>query len=57
MAYAFVNNAPTPELRLKVYINTALFIGSTAVFAFLWVKYKMKKGLFKAEGIEQAIKD
>lgn len=57
MAYAFVNNAPTPELRLKVYINTALFIGSTAVFAFLWVKYKMKKGLFEAEAIEQAIKD
>jgi amino acid transporter len=57
MAYAFFNNAPTPELRFKVYINTALFICSTAVFAFLWVKYKMKKGLFEAEAIEQAIKD
>ena len=57
MAYAFFNNAPTPELRLKVFINTALFIGLTTVFAFLWVKYKMKKGLFEAEAIEQAIKD
>ncbi len=57
MAYAFVNNSPTPALRLKVYINTALFIGITAVFAFLWVKYKMKKGSFETEPIEQAIKD
>ncbi|MES2795553.1 MAG: APC family permease [Bacteroidota bacterium] len=57
MAYAFFNNAPTPELRMKVYINTAFFIGLTAIFAFLWIKYKMKKGLFEAEPIEQAIKD
>ncbi len=57
MAYAFVNNAPTPQLRLKVYINTVLFIGITAVFAFFWVKYKMKKGLFEPEAIEQAIRD
>ena len=57
MAYAFINNAPTPQLRSKVYINTALFIGVTAVYAFFWVKYKMKKGLFDAEPIEEAIKD
>jgi amino acid transporter len=57
MVYAFFNNAPTPELRLKIYINTAMFIGLTAVFAFLWVKYKMKKGLFEAEAIQQAIND
>ncbi len=57
MAYAFINNAPTPQLRLKVYINTALFIGITAVYAFFWVRFKMKKRLFEAEPIEQAIKD
>jgi amino acid transporter len=57
MAYAFFNNAPTPELRLKVYINTALFIGIIAVFAFFWLKYIVKKPLFEREPIEQAIKD
>ncbi|MEP7110049.1 MAG: hypothetical protein ABI760_18790 [Ferruginibacter sp.] len=57
MVFAFINNAPTPQLRLKVYVNAALFIGISAVFAFFWVKYKMKKGLFESEGIEQAIKD
>jgi nitrogen fixation-related uncharacterized protein len=44
-------------LRLNVFINVAIFIGVTAVFAFFWVRYKMKKGLFEAEAIEQAIED
>jgi amino acid transporter len=57
MVYAFINNAPTPPLRLKVYMNAAIFIGVTAVFAFLWLRYKVKKPLFEAESIEQAIKD
>ena len=57
MAYAFINNAPSPELRWKVYINVVIFLGVTAVFAYYRVKYKMKKGLFEAEPIEQAIGD
>jgi amino acid transporter len=57
MIYAFINNSPTPELRLKIFINVAIFIGVTAVFAFCWVKFKMKKGLFEPEAIEQALND
>jgi len=57
MIYAFINNSPTPELRLKVYINVAIFISLIGTFAFFWVKYKMRKGLFEPETIEQAIKD
>lgn len=57
MVYAFINNSPTPELRLNVFINVAIFIGVTAVFAFCWVKFKIKKNLFEPEAIEQAIKD
>lgn len=57
MAFAFINCAPTPDLRAKIYFNTALFIGLTAAYAFFWVKYQMKKRLFEAEAIEQAIKD
>jgi amino acid transporter len=57
MIYAFINNSPTPELRLNVFINVALFIGVTGVFAFCWVKFKMKKGLFEPEAIEQALND
>jgi len=57
MVYAFINNSPSPELRLKVYINVAIFIVLIGAFAFIWVKYKMRKGLFEPETIEQAIKD
>jgi amino acid transporter len=57
MVYAFINNSPSPELRSEVFINVAMFIGLTGLFAFCWVKFKMKKGLFQPEAIEQAIKD
>jgi len=57
MIYAFINNSPTPKLRLNVYITVAIFLAVTAGFAFYWVKYKMKTGLFKPETIDQAIKD
>lgn len=57
MGYAIYNNAPTPELTWKVYFNAAIFMGITATYAFFWVRYKMKKGLFEAESIEQAIND
>ncbi len=57
MGYLIYNNAPTPELRWKVYFNAAIFMGITATYSFFWVKYKMKKGLFDVEPIEQAISD
>jgi amino acid transporter len=57
MVYAFINNSPSPELGSEVFFNVALFIGLTGLFAFCWVKFKMKKGLFQPEAIEQAIKD
>jgi amino acid transporter len=57
MGYAIYNNAPSPELRWKVYLNAAIFMGITATYAFFWVRYKMKKGLFEPEPIEQAITD
>ncbi len=57
MLYVLVNNAPTPQLRSKVYFNAAIFIGVAALYALLWVKFKMKKGLFEAESMTKAIKD
>ncbi len=57
MIFAFINNSPTPELRLNIFVNVAIFIGVTGLFAFCWVKFKMKKELFEPEAIEQAIKD
>jgi amino acid transporter len=57
MGFAIVKNSPTPELTAKVYTNALLFISIIAVYAFFWVKYKMKKDLFEAEPIEEALTD
>jgi amino acid transporter len=56
MSYAIFNNAPTPEMTLKVYINSAFFLGITATYAFFWVRFKMKKGLFEVESLDDALK-
>lgn len=57
MVYAICNNAPTAELTGKVYLNMGLFMATAGCYAFFWVKFKMKKGLFLPEPIEQAIRD
>jgi amino acid transporter len=57
MGYAIYNNAPTAELTWKVYLNSGIFLGISATYAFFWVRYKMKKGLLDPEPIEQALKD
>jgi amino acid transporter len=57
MGFAIVKNAPSEELTTKVYVNTAIFIGVTATYAFFWIKFKMKQGLFRSEPIEQALID
>jgi hypothetical protein len=57
MGFAIIKNAPSEELTTKVYTNTAVFVGITATYAFFWIKYKMKQGLFKPESIGQALID
>ena len=59
MTYALniYNSPPSAELANKVYINSAVLVGIAVLYAFFRVKYKMKKGLFEAEPIEQAILD
>ena len=46
-----------PELAAKVYLNAGIIAVIIAVYAFFWVRYKMKKKLFEAEPIEQALAD
>ncbi len=57
MSYALWNNSPSAETASKVYITSGIFAGVAFVYAFFWVKFKMKRGLFEAEPIEQAILD
>jgi len=57
MIFMIINNSPTPEMTLQVYMNAGLLILIAGIYAGLWVKYKMKKGLFEPEPIDQALKN
>jgi amino acid transporter len=57
MVYALIKNAPTEEMTWRVYTIFGTFTGITTLYAFFWVKYKMKKGLLDPEPIENAISD
>jgi amino acid transporter len=53
MGYAIWYNSPSPEISRQVYLNSALMFTLISVYAFFWVKYKMKKGLLETEPIEE----
>jgi amino acid transporter len=57
MAFAIWNNSPSIALSRQVYINSGLMFFGISLYSFFWVKYKMKKGLFETEPIEEAITD
>jgi len=57
MAFAIWNNSPSIALSRQVYINSGLMFFGISLYSFFWVKYKMKKGLFETELIEEAITD
>ena len=57
MCYAIWNNSPLQEMTSKVYLNAGLIVCIIAIYAFFWVKFKMKKRLFEIEPIDEAIAD
>ena len=57
MGYALIKNAPSPEIAEKVNLIFLTFTGLTALYAFVWVRFRMKKGLFEAEPINEVLDD
>jgi amino acid transporter len=57
MVYMIFNNSPTPDMTFQVYMNAGILVLIASIYAGLWVKYKMKKGLFEPEPIDQALKN
>jgi hypothetical protein len=55
MVYALIYNAPSSEIAFKVNLVFLTFTGASALYAFLWVKFRMKKGLFETEPIEEVL--
>lgn len=56
MFYLLLNNSPSPEMTKNVYLNAGLLIALASIYAFFWIKLKMKKELFKGEPIESVLK-
>ena len=57
MVYMILNNSPSPEMTLQVYMNAGLMVLIATIYAAVWVKFKMKKGWFEPEPIEKALKN
>ncbi|MFS4448489.1 APC family permease [Maribacter sp. 2307UL18-2] len=57
MVYMILNNSPSPEMTLQVYMNAGLMVLIATIYAAVWVKFKMKKGWFEPEPIEKVLED
>ncbi len=57
MVYMILNNSPSPEMTLQVYMNAGLIVLIASIYAGIWVKYKMKKRWFEPEPIVKGITD
>jgi amino acid transporter len=55
--YVMLNIFPDPEIKMHAYKYAIYFLGGTAIYAFLWCTFKMKKGLFKPEPLEKALEE
>jgi amino acid transporter len=57
MGFAIWNNSPSQDMSVQVYFNSACMFIGISLYAFFWVRYKMKKGLLETEPIDQALMD
>jgi amino acid transporter len=57
MVYMIINNSPTPEMTFQVYMNAGIILIIAGIYAWIWVKYKMKKNPFEPEPIAKALTD
>ncbi len=57
MVYMILNNSPSPEMTIQVYLNAGVIVLIATVYAAIWVKFKMKKGWFEPEPIEKSLEN
>lgn len=49
MAYVVANASPSPEMTVTIYTLLGVVLGIVSLIAIVWVKLKMKKGLFEPD--------
>jgi len=52
-----LNIFPDPVLKIRIYKYALLFLLGAGIYAFLWCKLKMKKGLFKPVPYKVALEE
>jgi protein-S-isoprenylcysteine O-methyltransferase Ste14 len=52
-----VNIFPDSVLKMRIYKYALLFLLGAGIYAFLWCKLKMKKGLFKPVPYKVALEE
>jgi amino acid transporter len=55
MVYALIKNAPSPEIAERVNLIFFTLTGFTSLYAFLWVRFRLKKRLFETEPIDEVL--
>ena len=57
MTYVLFRNAPSPDMRYRVYTITAFMVTIALVYGICWVRWHMKRPLFEKATIEQTLRD
>ncbi len=52
-----LNIFPDPMLKIRIYKYALLFLSGAGIYAFLWCKLKIKKGLFKPVPYKVALEE
>ncbi|MEH6469851.1 MAG: APC family permease [Halopseudomonas sp.] len=55
MAYAAMNNSPSPEMTQQVYTIAGVVLLMVCVIGALWVKFVMKRGLFEPDSLSNVL--
>ncbi|MBI4902643.1 MAG: APC family permease [Acidobacteria bacterium] len=57
LVWILFNISPDPALTRSVYTIAFAFLGVSVVYAYLWVRFKEKKGLFETTAIAELVED
>ncbi|MHB1406702.1 MAG: APC family permease [Desulfitobacteriaceae bacterium] len=57
MLYMMFNIFPDPVIKAQIYKIVVIFVGASVLFSALWVKLKMKKGLFETTTLETLLQE
>lgn len=55
MLYAIGNISPSAEQAMQIYLVAGVVLGLVSLIAVLWIKFVMRKPLFKPEPLEQVM--